>query len=123
MSLTCGLCELTLESRDYRALARFYADVLALKTLSEEEDRVWLACGPRSRLGLWSIGEKEFGDRGGRHAHFALSVGRSQLRAVERRLRERGIDCRGPVEHDGGDASLYMRAPLAVARHPHAGRA
>jgi catechol-2,3-dioxygenase len=111
MSITCGLCELTLESRDHRALARFYTDALQLRTLSEEHDRVWLACGPRSRLGLWSVGEKEFGDRGGRHVHFALSVSRGQLRVVERQLHELGVPTRGPVEHDGGDRSLYFEDP------------
>ena len=111
MSLACGLCELTLESRDHRALARFYADALQMSTLSEEDDRVWLACGPRARLGLWSVGEKEFGDRGGGHVHFALSVSRGQLHAVERRLHELGVRTRGPVEHDGGDRSLYFEDP------------
>ena len=65
MSLACGLCELTLESRD----------------------------------------------RGGRHVHFAFSVSRGQLRAIAQRLRERGVDARGPVEHDGGDQSLYFEDP------------
>lgn len=111
MTLACGLCELTLESRNHRALARFYRDALALRTLSEEDDRVWLACGPRSRLGLWSIGEKEFGDRGGRHVHFALSVGRGQLVAVQERLQRLGVETQGPVEHDGGDQSLYFEDP------------
>jgi len=111
MPLACGLCELALESRDHRALARFYVEALELRTLSEDDDRVWLACGPRSRLGLWSVGEKEFGDRGGRHVHFALSVGRGQLHAVERRLRELGVETRGPVKHEGGDQSLYFEDP------------
>lgn len=111
MSPACGLCELTLESRDHRALARFYAEALQLRTLSEQDDRVWLACGPRSRLGLWSVGEKEFGDRGGSHVHFALSVSRGQLHAVQRRLRDLGVDARGPVQHEGGDRSLYFEDP------------
>jgi catechol-2,3-dioxygenase len=108
---TRGLCELTLESRDHRALARFYHDALRLPLLAEEDDRVWLACGPRSRLGLWSIGEKEFGDRGGRHVHFALSVPRGRLHDIGRQLAETGIPTRGPVQHDGGDQSLYFEDP------------
>lgn len=111
MSLACGLCELALESRDHRALARFYAEALQLRTLSERDDRVWLACGPRSRLGLWSVGEKEFGDRGGRHVHFALSVAHGKLATVERRLRTLGAEPTGPIEHEGGDTSLYFEDP------------
>ncbi|HMJ02522.1 MAG TPA: VOC family protein [Conexibacter sp.] len=108
---TRGLCELTLESDDHRALARFYRSVLELEVLSEEDDRIWLACGKHTRLGVWAVGEKEFGDRGGRHVHFAFSVARGQLQAVAAQLRELGVECHGPVEHDGGDRSLYFEDP------------
>ena len=108
---TRGICELTLEARDPRALARFYERVFDLPVLAEEDDRVWLGCGEVARLGLWSPGEKEFGDRGGRHVHFALSVDRDTLREVGDRLRGLGIEHRGPVEHDGGDRSLYFEDP------------
>ena len=108
---TRGLCELTLESRDHRALARFYQQALGLPVLAAEDDRVWLACGPDARLGLWSSGEKEFGDRGGRHVHFAFSVPHGELAVVARRLRALGTSFRGPVEHEGGDQSLYLEDP------------
>jgi anti-sigma regulatory factor (Ser/Thr protein kinase) len=39
--------------------------LLRAARLKREDDRVWLACGKRSRLGLWLPGEKEFGDEGG----------------------------------------------------------
>jgi catechol-2,3-dioxygenase len=102
---TNGLCELTLETPDPQRLARFYADVFALPLLSEEGDRVWLGCGEQARLGLWSPGEKEFGDRGGRHVHFALSAAPGRLDVVAERL---GADVQ---EHDGGDRSLYVEDP------------
>lgn len=108
---TRGLCELTLESADHRALASFYRRVLELPLLSEQEDRIWLGCGPRARLGLWSRGAKEFGDRGGHHVHFALSVSRADLLSAVERLRELGHDFRDPVEHEGGDQSLYFEDP------------
>jgi catechol-2,3-dioxygenase len=108
---TTGLCELTLETPDPRSLAAFYRRVLNLGTLSEEEDRIWLACGPNARLGLWSNGAKEFGDRGGRHVHFAFSIERGQLLAVAGRLRELKVEHQGPVEHPGGDHSLYFADP------------
>jgi hypothetical protein len=47
--------------------------------LAEEEDRIWLACSAKARVGLWSVGEKEFGDRGGRHVHFAFFVDHGEL--------------------------------------------
>src|SRR5690349_16270526 len=67
-SVSCllnGICEVTLEARDLQALLRFYSDVLGCPVISREADRVWLACGPRARLGLWLPGPKEFGDQGG----------------------------------------------------------
>ena len=48
-----GFCELTLEARDIARLESFYA-------------------GSTARLGIWSPGEKEFGDEGSRHVHFAF---------------------------------------------------
>jgi catechol-2,3-dioxygenase len=109
--LTRGLCELTLQTSDPEGLARFYQQVLGFPELAREDDRIWLGCGERTRLGLWSPGEKEFGDRGGRHVHFAFSVQRGELETVAGRLDELGIDHRGPVEHDGGDHSLYFADP------------
>ena len=108
---TRGLCELTLETREPERLARFYMRALELPMLGDEDDRIWLACGKNARLGLWSVGEKEFGDRGGSHVHFAFSVGHGQLEDVAARLEELGVDSRGPVRHDGGDHSLYFEDP------------
>lgn len=108
---TRGLCELTLETSDPRALAGFYRRVLDLSLISEEDDRTWLGCGDQARLGLWSPGKKEFGDRGGRHVHFAFSIAHGELLGVAERLRQLGVDHRGPVEHPGGDHSLYFEDP------------
>jgi catechol-2,3-dioxygenase len=109
--LTRGLCELTLQSTDPEALARFYRDALGFEELDRDDDRIWLACGPNTRLGLWSPGEKEFGDQGGRHVHYAYSVTRGALEEIGSRLDALGVDRRGPVEHDGGDRSLYFEDP------------
>ncbi len=109
--LTRGLCELTLEAPDPAALAGFYKEIFGWQELSRQDDRVWLGCGERSRLGLWSPGEKEFGDEGGRHVHFALSVLPGHLDELVHLLRERGVDHRGPLEHEGGDRSVYFEDP------------
>jgi catechol-2,3-dioxygenase len=106
-----GLCELTLETPDPQRLADFYTRVFGLPVLEREDDRIWLGCGEEARLGLWSPGEKEFGDRGGRHVHFAFSVNHGELLSVCERLRELGIEHQGPIEHDGGDHSLYFKDP------------
>jgi len=108
---TRGFCELTLETPDPERLADFYTRVFRLPVLDREDDRIWLGCGKEARLGLWSPGEKEFGDRGGRHVHFAFSVNHGELLEVCGRLRQLGIEHEGPVEHDGGDHSLYFEDP------------
>jgi catechol-2,3-dioxygenase len=103
--------ELTLETPDLQRAAAFYEQVVGLRALSRARDRVWLAVGESARLGLWSPGRKEFGDEGGRHVHFAFSVPRGGLKDLERRLRTAGVEVTGPVEHDGGDRSLYFFDP------------
>lgn len=105
-----GICELVLESSDIQFMVEFYA-CLGLEVLSDDGDRVWLATGPRSRLGIWSPGEKEHSDRGGAHVHFALSIGRGRIDEIADMLRSRGAEIEGPVEHEGGDRSLYLFDP------------
>ena len=106
-----GLAELTLETDDPAALARFYAEVLGLEVISSQPDRVWLALSHDARLGLWSPGAKEFGDRGGSHVHFAFAARRDRLPELAERIRAAGIEVRGPVAHPGGDCSIYFRDP------------
>ena len=106
-----GLVEMTLEVRDLAALERFYVDAFGLRVLKREDDRVWLALGDHARLGLWLPGEKEFGDEGGRHVHYAMSAAPGGLDALTERLRAAGHDVRGPEEHPGGDRSLYVEDP------------
>jgi catechol-2,3-dioxygenase len=106
-----GLVELTLQVRDLEALEAFYVDCFGLRVLKREDDRVWLACGPSARLGLWLPGEKEFGDEGGAHVHYAFGAEPGSLSNVVERLRERGVPVRGPVEHPGGDRSIYLEDP------------
>ena len=109
--LTQGFAELTLETRDLAGLERFYRDGFGLELLAREDDRVWLAAGPHARLGLWAPGRKEFGDRGGRHVHFAFSAAPGGLDALAERLRAHGAAVRGPERHSGGDRSLYVTDP------------
>jgi catechol-2,3-dioxygenase len=106
-----GFAELTLEVRDRAAAEDFYTGVLGLTVLAREDDRTWLAAGDHARLGLWLPGEKEYGDEGGRHVHFAFSAAPGRLDALRERLESAGVDHRGPEEHPGGDRSLYVEDP------------
>jgi catechol-2,3-dioxygenase len=106
-----GLAEMTLQVRDLQASEAFYSDVFGLRVLKREDDRVWLAAGRHARLGLWLPGEKEFGDEGGEHVHYAFSAEPGTLDALVDRIKERGIELRGPVEHPGGDRSIYVEDP------------
>jgi catechol-2,3-dioxygenase len=106
-----GFCELTLEANDMATLERFYTDAFGLDVLKRDDDRIWLAAGPNARLGLWTPGEKEFGDEGGRHVHFAFAASPGKLDALVERLRGHGASVRGPEEHPGGDRSAYVEDP------------
>jgi len=110
-ALTDGFAELTLETRDLAALERFYVEGFGLDVLAREDDRIWLSVGEHARLGLWAPGEKEYGDRGGRHVHFAFSARPGGLDALAQRLESAGAGPRGPERHDGGDRSLYVEDP------------
>ena len=105
-----GICELVLETDDVQELQSFY-QALGLRVLLEEEGRVWMAIGERCRLGIWPPGKQEHSDRGGRHVHFALSVDGGELDSLTEKLRDRGVEVEGPVEHDGGDRSVYFFDP------------
>ena len=108
---TVGLCELTLEARDLERMEAFYTGCFGLEVLSREGDRVWLACGERTRLGLWAPGAKEFGDEGGRHVHYAISASPGSLEGLLERLEGMGRSVHGPEEHPGGDQSIYFEDP------------
>lgn len=105
------IVELTLEGDDLPALEAFYVEAFGLEVLTRDDDRVWLRVGSRTRLGLWAPGRKEHGDEGGRHVHFALAATPGRLDEAIERLRDAGAQVEGPVEHDGGDRSLYVRDP------------
>ena len=109
--LTEGFVELTLEVHDRAAMERFYTEAFGFEVLAREDDRTWLAVGERARLGLWTPGEKEFGDEGGIHVHYAYSASPGRLDALKERLEGYGAGVRGPEEHDGGDRSIYVEDP------------
>ena len=109
--LTDGFVELTLETRDRAQMERFYTEAMGLEVLAREDDRTWLAAGERARLGLWTPGEKEFGDEGGAHVHYAFSATPGTLDELRDRIEAWGTSVRGPEEHPGGDRSIYVEDP------------
>jgi catechol-2,3-dioxygenase len=106
-----AFAEVTLQVRDLERTARFYRRAFQLETILEEGDRIWLSVGDCARLGLWRPGKKEFGDEGGVHVHLAFTVVPGSLDVLAERLRLDKVPWKGPVEHDGGDRSLYVRDP------------
>ena len=62
----------------------------------------------RTRLGAWA---KEFGDEGGRRVHFAFSAGRARLACILERPGAIGASPTSPVEHAGGNLSIYVEDP------------
>ena len=69
-----GVNELVLEVLDLAAAERFYADVLGLPVMARSDERVWVAAGSQTRIGLWSPQVGIAAGRGGAHVHYALHV-------------------------------------------------
>jgi len=105
-----GICELVLESRDPERLATFY-ELLGLERLDEHDDKIWLVAGERSRLGIWPPGPQEHDDQGGRHVHFALAASPGTIDELAEALQGEGVELEGPIEHEGGDRSVYFSDP------------
>ena len=105
-----AFAELTLEARDLELLESFYCEAFGCRVISRDDERVWLAVGEHARLGIWTPGTKEFGDEGGRHVHFAFSAPPGTLDGLLDRVSGH-CDVRGPVEHPGGDRSIYVEDP------------
>ena len=108
-----GFAELTLEVRDREAHGALLRATCSASRCSRA--RTTASGSPRgehARLGLWLPGEKEFGDEGGRHVHFAFSAAPGRLDDAGRAAASaRASSTAGPVEHDGGDRSLYVEDP------------
>ena len=110
-SVIAAIAELTLRARDLAGMEAFYTSAFKLEVLSREADRIWLQVGERARLGIWTPGEKEFGDQGGAHVHFAFAAPPGALDSLVEVLRHGSIDVDGPHHHDGGDRSIYVTDP------------
>jgi catechol-2,3-dioxygenase len=108
---TRGLCELTLEAHDPACLADFYRRVFGWDEVSTQPDRIGLACGDRSRLGLWTNGRRSSATRVDAMCTSPFLCIPASATCWFKPLAAVGVDYHGPVEHDGGDRSVYFEDP------------
>ena len=110
-ALTSGFSELTLQVRDLEALERFYRGSFGLRCWPARTT----ACGWRRASGrAWACGCPARRSSATRAAPTCTSrwrPPRAASTAVCERLDERGVGYRGPLEHDGGDRSIYVEDP------------
>ncbi len=103
---TRGFCELTLETYDISPLDRFYVELLGWRCSAAPRRP---ACSsPGRRGGGGGLGARGEEDRGARGAPLPFWVRAGGWRAGSWR---RGAAARGPLEHRGGDRSLYCEDP------------
>jgi catechol-2,3-dioxygenase len=86
-----------LEVADLEQATRFYVEVIALRVMSGSDERVWLAAGTQTRIGLWTQQVGIAGGKGGAHVHYAMHIAEGDYGAAVERLREHGHD---PHEED-----------------------
>jgi catechol-2,3-dioxygenase len=93
-----AFAELTLETRATARLERFYREAFGFELLSRNDDRVWLGVGERAAAGSEAL------------AAPVLRASSGTLDALAERLRKHA-SVSGPVEHPGGDRSIYVADP------------
>jgi catechol-2,3-dioxygenase len=105
-----GVNELVLEVLDLAAAERFYADVLGLPVMSRSDERVWVAAGPQTRIGLWSPQVGIAAGRGGAHVHYAMHIAEADYDGAVERLREHDYQ---PHQEDFGESgrAAYVTDP------------
>ena len=132
MASPLGVFEVQLVVADLDAATAFYRDVVGLEVTLHDpaRGRTHFSTG-RGQLILASAGGEEAspewpglpppllepGDRRGPTpelhgpVHFALEVGRDDAVAVGERLRQAGLDVRGPLRWPSGRMSSYFKDP------------
>jgi catechol-2,3-dioxygenase len=105
-----GVNELVLEVLDLPAAEHFYSGVLGLPVLSRSDERVWVAAGTQTRIGLWIPQVGIAAGRGGVHVHYALHVDEADYDGAVERLREHDYQ---PHEEDFGESgrAAYVADP------------
>jgi catechol-2,3-dioxygenase len=101
-----GFAELTLEAATPRRMEAFYSEAVGLRASPRGGPHL-ARVGGHARLGSGPR-EKEFGDEGGTHVHFAFSAPGRPRRAPSGSGRD-GV--RGPERAPGRDRSIYFGDP------------
>ena len=103
------LNHVAIDVSDVPASARFYRDVLGLPELSRPDfgfPGAWFRLGVTQELHLIGHRDREVGQRAG---HFALLV--SDIDAAAARLREAGVELRGPKPRPDGALQAFTHDP------------
>jgi len=105
-----GVNELVLEVLDLGVAERFYAEVLGLPVMSRSDERIWVAAGSQTRIGLWSPQVGIAAGRGGVHVHYAMHIEEDDYEGAVARLRDHGYE---PHEEDFGEGgrAAYVTDP------------
>jgi catechol-2,3-dioxygenase len=105
-----GVNELVLEVLDLAAAELFYAGVLGLPVMARSDERVWVAAGSQTRIGLWRPQVGIAAGRGGAHVHYALHVAEADYDGAVERLREHDYE---PHQEDFGESgrAAYVTDP------------
>ena len=105
-----GVNELVLEVLDLAAAERFYSEVLGLPVTLRSENRIWVAAGSQTRIGLWSPQIGIAAGRGGVHVHYAMHIQEVDYEGAVARLRDHGYE---PHEEDFGESgrAAYVTDP------------
>jgi catechol 2,3-dioxygenase-like lactoylglutathione lyase family enzyme len=104
-----GVYEVAIRVRDLARSEQFYRSLLGLRLglRDEEHHMVFLRVGGQTAM---IVLQEDRGDWS--KQHFAFTVDEHALDGAAELLRERGIEVRGPVAHEGKPArSLYFDDP------------
>ena len=106
-----GFAELTLEARDPEGLARFYARAFGMTGISRERT----ASGwPPGGVLAWDCGRpgpRSSTTRAGRTCTSPSPSSLARCPLSPSAFGPAGVGVDGPLEHEGGDRSLYARDP------------
>jgi lactoylglutathione lyase len=104
-----GLYEIAIPVKDLPRAESFYRDVLGLEVglRDEERTRVFLRAGGQKGMIVLQEDKSEWP-----RLHFAFTVSEADIEGAAARLKEQGIDARGPVFHEWMPAkSVYFSDP------------
>lgn len=104
-----GLYEVAVRVKDLRLAESFYCEVLGLEVglRNDERNRVFLRAGGQGGMIVLMEDKGEWPKQ-----HLAFTVNEADIERAALRLREQGVEARGPVFHEWMPAkSVYFTDP------------